>query len=129
MQYALGVPPSLRTNIDYTFILRENITANRKRIYDNYAGMFPSFESFCTVLDQCTNNFECLVIDNTVTSNKIEDCVYWFRAEKRPAFRLGAAQFWLENGQNDSDDSDDEEYFTQEKVSKRKYPINVQKVR
>ena len=32
--------PNLRTNIDYVFILRENIVSNRKRIYDNYAGMF-----------------------------------------------------------------------------------------
>ena len=36
MQYALGVPPNLRTNIDYTFILREPYIANRKRIYENY---------------------------------------------------------------------------------------------
>ena len=46
MQYPLGIPPTLRTNIDYVFILRENYIANRKRIYENYAGMFPTFESF-----------------------------------------------------------------------------------
>jgi hypothetical protein len=43
MQYPLGIPPTLRTNIDYVFILRENYIANRKRIYENYAGMFPTF--------------------------------------------------------------------------------------
>ena len=64
MQYPLGIPPTLRTNIDYVFILRENYIANRKRIYDNYAGMFPTFESFCQVMDQCTENFECLVNKN-----------------------------------------------------------------
>ena len=63
MQYPLGIPPTLRTNIDYVFILRENYIANRKRIYDNYAGMFPTFESFCQVMDQCTENYECLVIN------------------------------------------------------------------
>ena len=45
MQYPLGIPPNLRTNIDYVFILRENIVSNRKRIYDNYAGMFPTLKS------------------------------------------------------------------------------------
>ena len=40
MQYALGVPPSLRTNIDYVFILRENYVSNRKRLYEHYVGMF-----------------------------------------------------------------------------------------
>jgi len=41
MQYPLGIPPNLRTNIDYVFILREPYIGNRKRIYENYAGMFP----------------------------------------------------------------------------------------
>ena len=66
----MGIPPNLRTNIDYVFILREPYIANRKRIYENYAGMFPTFESFCQVMDQCTENYECLVIDNNVKSNK-----------------------------------------------------------
>lgn len=34
MQYPLGIPPNLRTNIDYVFILREPIYANRKRIWE-----------------------------------------------------------------------------------------------
>ena len=57
MQYPLGIPPNLRTNIDYVFILREPYIANRKRIWENYAGMFPTFESFCQVMDQCTEKF------------------------------------------------------------------------
>ena len=64
MQYALGIPPNLRTNIDYVFILRENYVSNRKRLYEHYAGMFPSFEMFCQIMDQCTENYECLVINN-----------------------------------------------------------------
>ena len=36
MQYPLGVPPNLRPNIAYTFILREPYLTNRKRIYENY---------------------------------------------------------------------------------------------
>jgi len=34
MQYPLGIPPNLRTNIDYVFILREPYISNRRRIYD-----------------------------------------------------------------------------------------------
>ena len=47
MQWMLGVPPNLRCNIDWVFILRENIHQNRKRLYEHYAGMFPTFEMFC----------------------------------------------------------------------------------
>ena len=31
-QYSLGIPPNLRCNIDFVFILRENIVNNRKRL-------------------------------------------------------------------------------------------------
>ena len=94
MQYPLGIPPTLRTNIDYVFILRENYIANRKRIYDNYAGMFPTFESFCQVMDQCTENYECLVINNNSKSNKLQDQVFWYKADNHNDFRLGSKEFW-----------------------------------
>ena len=80
MQYPLGIPPNLRTNIDYVFILREPYIANRKRIWENYAGMFPTFESFCQVMDQCTENYECLVIDNNAKSNQLRDQIFWYKA-------------------------------------------------
>ena len=38
MQYPLGIPPNLRTNIDYVFILREPYIKNRRIIHENYAG-------------------------------------------------------------------------------------------
>ncbi|NDE14534.1 hypothetical protein EBZ80_06340 [bacterium] len=94
MQYAMGIPPNLRTNIDYVFILRENIVANRRRLYEQYAGMFPDFDSFCQVMNQCTENFECLVIDNNAKSNKLEDQVFWYKATPHPDFRLCDASLW-----------------------------------
>jgi hypothetical protein len=105
MQYPLGIPPTLRTNIDYVFILRENYIANRKRIYENYAGMFPTFESFCQVMDQCTENYECLVINNNSKSNKLQDQVFWYKADAHNDFRLGSKEFWeLSKGYNSDDD-------------------------
>lgn len=94
MQFPLGMPPILRSNVDFVFILRENFISNRKRIYEHWAGMFPDFKSFCSVMDQCTENFECLVIDNTVKSNKIEDLVFWYKADSHEDFKLGAPIFW-----------------------------------
>jgi hypothetical protein len=117
MQYPLGIPPTLRTNIDYVFILRENYIANRKRIYENYAGMFPTFESFCQVMDQCTENYECLVINNNSKSNKLHDQVFWYKADNHGDFRLGSKEFWeLSKGIN-SDDED--EKYDPNNVKKR----------
>jgi hypothetical protein len=107
MQYPLGIPPTLRTNIDYVFILRENYIANRKRIYENYAGMFPTFESFCQVMDQCTENFECLVINNNVKSNKLQDQVFWYKAENHNDFKLGSKEYWdLSKGYNSDEEGE-----------------------
>lgn len=38
IQDCLGIPPELRSNIDYTFILKENYIGNRKRVFEHYAG-------------------------------------------------------------------------------------------
>jgi hypothetical protein len=117
MQYPLGIPPTLRTNIDYVFILRENYIANRKRIYENYAGMFPTFESFCQVMDQCTENYECLVINNNSKSNKLVDQVFWYKADNHNDFRLGSKEFWeLSKG---LPDEEQEEQYDPSKSKKR----------
>ena len=126
MQYPLGIPPNLRTNIDYVFILREPYIANRKRIYENYAGMFPTFESFAQIMDQCTENYECLVINNNSKSNKLQDQIFWYKAESHENFKLGSNEFWqLSNELNSSDDETD---MYNPKNTKKKGPtINVKK--
>jgi len=128
MQYALGIPPALRSNVDYVFILRENINSNRKRLYEHYAGMFPTYEIFSQVMDQCTSNYECLVIDNTTKSNKIEDMVFWYKADNHPAFKLGAPEFWQHHSRNYNNSIDDEDNDINQYGKKKNAPqINVKK--
>lgn len=128
MQYPLGVPPVLRANIDYVFILREQIVSNRKRIYDNYCGMLPSFDIFCTVLDNTTENYECLVVDNTSKSNKIEDQIFYYRAEEAPPFTIGSKHLWDQSNRLLGDDSDDEEPLNVATIGK-KNKINLRVVK
>ena len=97
MQYPLGIPPVLRTNVDYVFILREPYISNRKRIFDNFGAAFPNFEFFCQIMDQCTENFECLVMNNNTRSNKLEDSIFWYKAAIQGDFRIGAPEFWKHN--------------------------------
>tara|TARA_B100001094_G_C18181928_1_gene801426 strand:- start:613 stop:1407 length:795 start_codon:yes stop_codon:yes gene_type:complete len=123
MQYALGIPPNLRTNIDFVFILRENYVSNRKRLYEHYAGMFPNFEMFCQVMDQCTENYECLVINNNAKSNKLEDQVFWYKAEERPDFKIGAPSYWEYSDKNYSEEERVDNDYT-----KRKNPLTVNKL-
>jgi len=129
MQYPLGIPPNLRTNIDYVFILREPYISNRKRIYENYAGMFPTFESFCQVMDQCTENYECLVINNNSKSNKLEDQIFWYKAQPHNDFKLGSKEFWDLSKDIGSDD-ENEQYDPASMRKRASGPkINVKKNR
>ena len=123
MQYALGIPPNLRTNIDYVFILRENYVSNRKRLYEHYAGMFPNFDMFCQVMDQCTEDFECLVINNNAKSNKLEDQVFWYKASPHSEFKIGAAEFWKHHNNNYNDGYDSDEEDSNFSTPRKKGPV------
>lgn len=94
MQFPMGIPPALRSNANFVFILRDSVISNRKRIYEQYAGMFPNFDVFCNIMDQCTEDFECLVIHNTSKSNRFEDQVFWYKANIHEPFRIGSKKFW-----------------------------------
>jgi len=127
MQYPLGIPPTLRTNIDYVFILREPYMTNRKRIWENYASMFPTLESFSSVMDQTTENYECLVINNNAKSNKLTDQIFWYKAENRPDFRLGSKEFWEISKGMESDEEDNT--YDPSQGKKNKPGIKVQKTK
>jgi len=94
MQYCMDLTPDLRANVDYIFILRENVIQNREKLYKSFFGIFPTFDMFNQVMTACTENYECLVLDNTSKSNKIQDCVFWYKAKMRTGFKCGSPQFW-----------------------------------
>lgn len=98
MQYALGITPNLRTNVDYVFICREPRLNIQKKLYEHYCGIFPSFEMFRQVLDQCTKDYGCMVIDNNSISDRIEDQVFIYKAPiHSEEFRLCYDRFWINN--------------------------------
>jgi hypothetical protein len=94
MQYCMDLSPDLRANVDYVFVLRENVIQNRERLYKSFFGVFPSFDLFNKVMTACTENYECLVLDNTSKSNKLEDCVFYYKAPIRKGFRIGSDSMW-----------------------------------
>lgn len=122
-QYMMDVPPEIRTQIDYVFVLRENILQNRKRLYDTFFGIFPSFDVFCQVMDKCTENYECLVLDNTSRSNKIEDTVFWYKARVRNDFKMGSPMLWRFHSNNYDPQHDEHPRFE----ASHKQPVVVRK--
>lgn len=134
MQYCMDLSPDLRANIDYVFILRENIIQNREKIYKNFFGIFPSFDMFNQVMNACTENYECLVLDNTSKSNKIEDVVFWYKAKmyKPGDFRIGNDQYWGCHKQNYNpkhDDADYEKLDPNKSEKKNRIALTIKKVK
>ena len=94
MQYCMDITPDLRTQIDYVFCLKESIISNKQKLWRAFFGMFERYEDFSRTMDRCTENYSCLVLDQTCPTNKIEDCVFWYKSKlDLPPFKLGRTIF------------------------------------
>lgn len=94
-QYCMDISPDLRTQIDYLFVMKENIVSNRQKLWKYLFGCVQNFDDFSAIMDRCTQNFECLCLDNTLNSGAVQECVFWYKASLDvEAFRLGAPVFF-----------------------------------
>jgi hypothetical protein len=73
---------SVRDGFDYVFVMRETIEQCRRAIFrlfcEHALPMHFNFEAFCAMLDQCTRDYECLVIDRTATEPSAPSDVFFF---------------------------------------------------
>nr|QFG73779.1 MAG: hypothetical protein [Megaviridae environmental sample] len=90
MQYALGITPELRSNFDFVYLLGEDFINNRKKLYEHYAGMFPSFDIFQQVFSEVTDNYGCMILNNRRKSRHLHEKVFWYRAQDPGDFMMGS---------------------------------------
>lgn len=121
IQYCMSLDISLRGNAGYVFVCRENIVSYRKKIYDNFLGMLPNFAVFEKVMDACTQNYECIVLDRTARSTRVEDCIFWYKAAPAYDFRIGSDRMWAYHRANY--DRNYEERDMRERKAKREAGI------
>ena len=119
LQYVVGIPPQLRSNIDYVFLLRDNNMQNKRKIYDMFGGYFENFEMFNNVMDQCTENYGCVVIKLSSTSSRLEDSVFHYTADIPPPFRTCCDEAWEYNDQFYSEQGTEEEKDYKEYYKKK----------
>lgn len=95
VQYIMDMGPDLRTQVDYVFALRENIIANKNKLWKYFFGMFEKYDDFSKVMDKCTENHSCIVMDNTTGSCNVEECIFWYKADlELPEFKIGKPVYW-----------------------------------
>ncbi len=92
----MDIRPVIRTNIDGVFILRESNLRNRKILWENYAGCIPDFQDFCTIMDQITDDYTALYVNNATQSNDLKDCIFWYKAPMiNKKWRFGCEEIWM----------------------------------
>ena len=113
VQYVMDMGPDLRTQVDYVFALRENIMCNKSKLWKYFFGMFDRYDDFCKVMDKCTEDHGCIVMDNT-RGTSLSDSIFWYRADiDLPPFRMGKEVYWklsdrYRRSQKEIDDMEDE---------------------
>lgn len=108
LQYAMDVKPQIRTNIDGIFILREPIESNREKLYRNFASIIPTYEIFCDLMDQLTEDYHSIYIHNTTGTNKWQECVFYWKAKLPPnGWKFGCPEYWAFHEQRYNQDYTD----------------------
>lgn len=80
LQYCLDVKPVIRNAIDGVFILKESNPSVREKLWKNYGSAIPTLDLFNILMDALTDDFGALYINNRTSSNKLEDCVFYYKA-------------------------------------------------
>ena len=96
MQYCRSLHPEMRSNFDYIFLCAEDIVDNRKRLYQDYAGIFPDLKLFLKAFMEITKDYGIMVINNRIkNSNDLKDRVFWYRAVNREneIFKVGSKKY------------------------------------
>jgi hypothetical protein len=105
-QYVLDFKPVIRSSLDGVFIFREPNVSNREKLWKNFASIIPTFSLFCKIMDDITVDHTCLYIDNFTTTNNWQDCVYYYKATRRPPFKFGCLDYRIFAEQREDKDLD-----------------------
>ena len=134
MQFSIGIPPALRSNLQYIFLCRDNRIIEQKKLYANYGSIFKSFDLFKQVHDKYTENYGCLVINLESTSINLNECVYWYKAKTEDkmdwnTFKLCPSYLWTNNEEIKNININHEEEIVEDDTKNVKYNIKKSKLK
>jgi hypothetical protein len=93
-QYAIDIPPSIRKAVTYAVLFREPNDIERQKLYKNFGGICAPYEKFCALMNDLTGDYNCLIIQQGSQSNKVEECVFWYRTEPmEPDWKFGCDEY------------------------------------
>lgn len=96
-QFLGDIPTYFRANVDYVVTCRTPGIQDRERLWKNFFGMIPTFHMFQSIMNNVTTEYGTLVMDNTVQSNSLTDCIFWYKAPLRGknmlSFKVGCPAY------------------------------------
>ena len=93
LQYAIDFPPDMRKSVRDVAIFRDPEEVERKKLYDNFGGLSGSYARFCDLMDELTGDFSCIIFKKRSQSNKLEDCVFYYKTEVLPPWTFGCKEY------------------------------------
>ena len=97
LQFCLDIPTDIRGLIDGVFICREPNRENRERLFKNFGSGVDNFKEWCDLMDGLTTDFCCMFINYKSTSNKLEDNIFYFKADPKSIpkdWKFGCKEYW-----------------------------------
>ena len=88
----MDAPVDVRTNTDFVFVMKQNSCV--ENLYKNFFSGFDKKKDFKTVLDACTKNYECLVLDNTRPTTDVSEVCFFYKAKLGRKFKFGCKKSW-----------------------------------
>ncbi len=81
LQWPMPMLAEIRLRFDYIFLFKEDFLIIQKKLYGQYASMFPNLEIFKKIFEQLTQNYHCMVIKNRCINPNFLDKIFYFKAE------------------------------------------------
>lgn len=97
LQFCLDIPTDTRGLIDGTFICREGNPKNRTRLFENFGSGVDNIHDWNDLMDGLTDDYCCMFVNNKATTNNIEDCIQYYKADpnKIPKdWKFGCREYW-----------------------------------
>jgi hypothetical protein len=93
LQYSMAVPPELRSQFNYIFLLSESNFSNRRKLFEHYAGIFPKYQFFEELFNQLTDDYGTMIIDNASNSRDLNERIFWYKAKVKDPFPICSSKF------------------------------------
>jgi energy-coupling factor transporter ATP-binding protein EcfA2 len=115
-QFMMDFPNDVRNSAGIVFLFGDVEIGSRKKLYENFGGVFGSFDKFCAYFDEITNGQDgkyrtMVLVRHGAKSTSLEDMVFWHKAPnmENTQFTFGCKQF-VDHSQKRFDPDYEEDY-------------------